>query len=62
MVVMCLVRSLADSPGGTGTESDREVNSNEGFFNEKVDPSFNNPGWKHIMVGGRSMVIDVHAL
>jgi hypothetical protein len=66
VVVMCLVRSLADSPRGNGSSGTREVNSNEGFAmtegTNTQSPTYNCPGWKHIMVGGRSMVIDVHAL
>jgi hypothetical protein len=63
VAVMCLVRSLAASPqpipdGGSA----RQRSGLDGYARSDVDPSFNAPGWKHIMVGGRSMVIDIHAL
>ena len=65
VAVMCLVRSLADSPhpaSASGTYLKQQKSSLEGFERDDVDPSFNAAGWKHIMVGGRSMVIDIHAL
>tara|TARA_R110001606_G_C15346249_1_gene647087 strand:+ start:129 stop:974 length:846 start_codon:yes stop_codon:yes gene_type:complete len=63
VAVMCLVRSLAASPQPNAAKgSARQRSGLDGYARSDVDPSFNAPGWKHIMVGGRSMVIDIHAL
>ena len=63
VVVMCLVRSLAASPKpDASSATPRQVRFLDGYARSDVKPTFNAPGWKHIMVGGRSMVIDIHAL
>tara|TARA_R110001592_G_scaffold219333_3_gene473464 strand:+ start:341 stop:1186 length:846 start_codon:yes stop_codon:yes gene_type:complete len=63
VVVMCLVRSLAASPKpDASSATPRQIRFLDGYARSDVKPTFNAPGWKHIMVGGRSMVIDIHAL
>ena len=65
--IMCNVRSLAGAPGmGAGDEdvtSAHNIDGLKGFRNTlHSEKSFPAAAWKHIMVGGRSLVVDVHAL
>lgn len=62
VAVMVLIRSLADSPHPDPSTTDNQVDGLRGHERSDQTPSYNCPGWKHIMVGGRSMVIDIHAL